>query len=161
MRPLAAHEYLSEHASCIVVYELEGDLYFGSMERVFRRIAADLDTVRFVVLDCKRVTSVDPAARSMLLALEAELSSADRSLALSYVRPESLVYEQLEDLHARGVPAYPDTDEALEAYEETLLAEADSAGAAPAPVLASQELLAGPLGRRAPGGRAGRASSSR
>ncbi len=143
VRPLAAHEYLSEHASCIVVYELEGDLYFGSMERVFRRIAADLDTVRFVVLDCKRVTSVDPAARLMLLALEAELSSADRSLALSYMRPESLVYEQLEDLHARGVPTYPDTDEALEAYEETLLAEADSAGAAPAPVLASQELLLG------------------
>jgi glutaminase len=143
VRPVAAHEYLSEHASCIVVYELEGDLYFGSMERVFRRIAADLDTVRFVVLDCKRVTSVDAAARSMLLALEAELGGAGRSLSLSYVRPESLVYEQLEDLHARGVPAYPDTDEALEAYEEVLLAEADAAGAVPAPVLASQELLTG------------------
>ena len=143
VRTPAADAYLSDHAACIVVYELEGDLYFGSMERVFRRIAADLESARFVVLDCKRVTSVDSAARSMLLTLEGELSTVDRSLALSYVRPESLVYEQLEELHARGVPAYPDTDEALEVYEEILLGEADWAGAAPAPVLAAQELLAG------------------
>jgi len=143
VRPPAADRYLSERASCIAVYELEGDLYFGSMERVFRRIAADLDSVRFVVLDCKRVTSVDSAARSILLALEAELAAVDRSLALSYVRAESLVYDQLEELHARGVPAYPDTDEALEACEDVLLAEADHAGAVPAAVLASQELLAG------------------
>ncbi len=144
VRPqVVAHDYLSEHASCIVVYELEGDLYFGSMERVFRRIAADLETVRFVVLDCRRVTSVDAAARSMLLALEAELASTGRSLAISYVRRESLVYEQLEELHARGVHAYPDTDEALEVFEEILLAEADDATTVPAPVLAAQELLAG------------------
>ena len=143
VRPVAAHDYLSEHASCIVVYELEGDLYFGSMERVFRRIAADLESVRFVVLDCKRVTSVDAAARSMLLALESELASTGRSLAISYVRRESLVYEQLEELHARGVHAYPDTDEALEVFEETLLAEADEAATIPAPELAAQEMLAG------------------
>jgi glutaminase len=143
VRPPAAHDYLSAHASCIVVYELEGDLYFGSTERVFRRIAADLDDVRFVILDCKRVTSVDAAALSMLLALEAELRAVGRSLALAYVRPESLVYDQLADLHERGVPAFPDTDEALEAFEEMLLEEADAAGAPPAPVVASQELLAG------------------
>jgi glutaminase len=143
VRPRAAHDYLSAHASCIVVYELEGDLYFGSMERVFRRITADLDEVRFVILDCKRVTSVDAAALSMLLALEAELRAVGGSLALAYVRPESLVYEQLADLHERGVPAFPASDEALEAFEEALLEEADAACAPPAPVLASQELLAG------------------
>jgi glutaminase len=143
VRPSAAHQYLSDHASCIVVYELEGDLYFGSMERVFRRIADDFETLRFVILDCRRVTSVDAAARSMLLALEAELAGAGRSLALAYVRPESIVYAQLEDLHRRGVPAYPDTDAALETYEEVLLRESDTAGAAPEPVLAAQELLVG------------------
>ena len=157
----AAHDYLSEHASCIVVYELEGDLYFGSMERVFRRIAADLETVRFVVLDCKRVTSVDAAARSMLLALEAELAGTGRALAISYVRRESLVYEQLEELHARGVRAYPDTDEALEVFEEILLAEAARRDHGPRAGARGAGAARGMSRRRARRDRAGRRAAAR
>ena len=146
---------------CIVVYELEGDLYFGSMERVFRRIAADLETVRFVVLDCRRVTSVDAAARSMLLALEAELAVTGRALAISYVRRESLVYEQLEELHARGVLAYPDTDEALEVFEEILLAEADARDHGPGAGARGAGAARGDVTRRARSDRAGRRAAAR
>jgi glutaminase len=143
VRTVAAHEYLGRHASCIGVYELEGDLYFGSMERVFRRIGGDLDTLRYVIVDCKRVTSVDVAALSMLQALEDQLRASGRELALSYVDPASLLFEQLGVPTERGVPCFVDTDAALEEFEDRLLAEAADAGAPPPPVLAAQELLAG------------------
>ena len=150
-----------EHASCIVVYELEGDLYFGSMERVFRRIAADLDTVRFVVLDCKRVTSVDPAARSMLLALEAELV-VGRSITGALVHAPGVARVRA----ARG-PARPGRSRVSRHRRGARGLRGDPAGRGR---LRRGRARAGarvagaarrPLGRRAPGSRAGGGAAAR
>ena len=44
VRPRGRATTLSRTCSRIVVYELEGDLFFGPMERVYRRIACDSTT---------------------------------------------------------------------------------------------------------------------
>jgi glutaminase len=64
---------LARHADSVVVFELQGDLFFGSSERLFRSVVDDLEGVDAVVLDCKRVGNLDSAAISMLSSLRAAL----------------------------------------------------------------------------------------
>jgi glutaminase len=142
-RTSTAHDVLAGAGQRIVVYELEGDLHFGSMERVYRTVVDDLDEVQYVVLDCKRVAGIDDAAVEMLVDLQHALHAAGATLALSYADPRSGRGAQLGVLSAHGARCFPDTDSALERCEDALLASAGRDDTEPAPTLAAQEMLQG------------------
>ncbi len=108
----------------IVVYELEGDLYFASMERVFRDVVGELDDVEFVVLDFRRVGGVDDAAIEMLVDLQHALDDAVVSLVLAHVDPRSGRSAQLGALSALGARSCASVDAALECCEDALLERA-------------------------------------
>ena len=59
-----------------VVCELAGSLFFGTTDQLFTQIEADLERCRFVVLDMRRVRTVDLTAVHMLEQCEARLPSA-------------------------------------------------------------------------------------
>ena len=55
----------------IAVIEVQGALFFGSTERLLRRIAELSETARYIVVDFKRVHLADSAARKLILKLAA------------------------------------------------------------------------------------------
>jgi glutaminase len=143
VRTRPAQDILSVAGHSIVVYELEGDLHFASMERVFRAVIGELDGVEYVVLDFRRVGAVDGAALEMLVDLQHELDAAGVSLVLAHVDPRSRENAPLGALSALGARCFASVDAALECCEDALLARAGNEVPEPAPVLAVQELLEG------------------
>jgi len=121
---------LDREGGRIGVYELRGDLSFGSAERLVRRIMGDMARVGWIVLDFRRVTGIDDAAWELLLRLDTLARERGVRLITSYRGP---VPEGMEIAHT--------TDEALERCERELLRQA--LGPRPDPVvpLESQPLM--------------------
>ena len=89
VRTRPAQDILAVAGRSIVVYELEGDLFFTSMERVFRAVVDELDDVDYVVLDFRRVGGIDGAAFEMLVDLQNALDSAAVSLVFAHLDPRA------------------------------------------------------------------------
>ena len=129
------YELLAQHADSIAVFELQGDLFFGSSERLFRSVVDDLAGVDAVVLDCKRIGNLDGAAISMLSNLRAALNDVGCVLVMADA-PVGV----LEDIASHS---FPDTDTALEWCENRILERLGAAVASIPEDLSAQELLAG------------------
>jgi sulfate permease, SulP family len=80
---------LEKNGAQTVVVELEGNLFFGTTDQLFTELAADLKTRKYVILDLRRVRSVDLTAVHMLEQIEAQLSERGGSLLFASV-PKSL-----------------------------------------------------------------------
>jgi glutaminase len=72
------HSALSAIGHQIRVYELQGELMFGSAESVTLRMLADLDRSRFLIVDLKRVVGIDGASVALLLKLCERASRDDK-----------------------------------------------------------------------------------
>ncbi len=117
----------------VAVLELQGALFWGNAERVADEAEALPAPCRFVVLDLRRVSSVDESAAVELLRLDRRL--AERAITLLPAGPPGTATEgrpwgdHLGDLAgAPPLPCWPDADRAIEHAERLLLAEL---GAAP------------------------------
>jgi sulfate permease, SulP family len=80
---------LEKRGSEIVVCELAGNLFFGTTDQLMSQLEADLKTCRFVILDLRRVRSVDLTAAHMLEQIEAQLGERGARLLFSNL-PKSL-----------------------------------------------------------------------
>ena len=107
------YDLLAQHADSIAVFELQGDLFFGSTERLFRTVVDDIAGVDAVVLDCKRIGNLDGAAISMLSNLRAALNDVGCVLVMADA-PVGV----LEDIASHS---FPDADAALEWCEDRIL----------------------------------------
>jgi glutaminase len=107
------YDLLLEHADSVVVFEVQGDLFFGSTERLFRTVIDELAGVTAVVLDCKRIGNLDGAAISMLSKLRTAL--ADRGCVLVVADAPVGV---LDDI---ATHSFRDADAALEWCEDRVL----------------------------------------
>ena len=81
-RPPAERETLAQLGRRCTIYELQGDLVFGGMERVMRDIVQAGSAVDLVLLDLSRTHGVDAAARRSLARLGADLAARRRTLVL-------------------------------------------------------------------------------
>lgn len=68
-----------------VVCELEGDLFFGTTDQLFTQLEAELRARRFVILDLRRVRSVDLTAVHLLEQIVAQLEERGAQLLFSSV----------------------------------------------------------------------------
>ena len=123
---------LDREGERIRVYELRGDLSFGSAERLVRRVISDMDRAGWIVLDFRRAAGIDDAAWDMLVRLDARARAAGIRLIASYRGPAP---KELETAHT--------TDEALERCEADLLDSVLGHRAHPVVPLAEQPLLEG------------------
>jgi glutaminase len=135
-RTAADYETLNARAGSIVVFELQGDLFFGSTERLFRSVIEDLSGVEYIVLDCKRIGNVDPSAVSLVASLRDELEAIGCRLLIA----DAAEIDQLLGVDAR---AFVDTDAAVEWCENRILSEVGVTDFGPPKALAEQELLRG------------------
>jgi len=66
--------------SVIAVYELQGDLYFATVERLLRQMQAEVDGLSCLILDGRRVGRLDASARRLLDAARETLAAAGKML---------------------------------------------------------------------------------
>ena len=115
-----------------LVVELQGSLFFGTTDQLFSDIESDMRSCRRLILDMRRVTSVDFTAVHMLEQVGAMLSERGGSLVFSHL-PLSLptgqdlraYFEQLGLTHHEGAGRIFETlDDALEWAEDCAIKEA-------------------------------------
>jgi SulP family sulfate permease len=122
---------LARRGGATLVCELEGSLFFGTTDQLFTQLEADLKTRRFVVLDMRRVRSVDLTAVHMLEQCEAQLRERGGALVFSSL-PKTL--PSGENLRAyldeagfasthRPVRVFDQLTDALEWIEDLILDE--------------------------------------
>ena len=119
LRSARERAILARKGARLCVYELQGDLFFATMEQLLRRAAADGDSVEYLILDFKRVGHIDECARELLREMAAELAGNGRSLLLSYL-PPTFAAEFGDSLEAAS---FADTDAALDWCETRLILE--------------------------------------
>lgn len=119
-------ELLAAHGRQIVVFELEGAVFFGTAEDLASRAeAAARDGGVYVVLDLKRVNDLDSTGARILLQISDRLKLQRGRLLLSHPHDNYLVSSILRDLgvtRALGPEGlFGDTDAALEWAEDRVL----------------------------------------
>lgn len=131
-RPVGERERLAEVGQRCVVYELQGDLVFGAVERVIRDIITESANLDLVVLDLLRTSMLDAAAERDIRALAATLTERGKSLVAVAPADRSPL---------TGVRTFSTLDPALEWCEWELLGVDRNARRAAA-TLAGHELTA-------------------
>ena len=137
VRRAVARRMLDELGERIAVFEVHGDLFFANTEHLIRAVLGEQGT-DCLVLDIKRVASIDHVAATMLRGLADRLTTAGKSVVFAGADGAIRAVLALND----GAFAR-DVDDALERFEDALL---DAAGiaridAVPPISLADFELL--------------------
>jgi SulP family sulfate permease len=118
-------EVLEAHRDRIAVIELEGTIFFGSCDALATRAEAEAGgNVAFVLLDLRRVHSIDATGYRVLGQTYRRLSRRGCTMAFSHVRPGLLNKRIAEDLELNGIARkhmFESVDRALEYFEEALL----------------------------------------
>ncbi|MDA8242968.1 MAG: SulP family inorganic anion transporter [Elusimicrobia bacterium] len=83
----AEREVLAARGAETLVLELQGSLFFGTTDQLFSEIEDDLCRRRRIILDMRRVTSVDLTAVHMLEQVERMLRERGGKLAFSHLPP--------------------------------------------------------------------------
>jgi sulfate permease, SulP family len=138
---------LEEHGDRTAVFELQGSLFFGTTDQLTTVLEPHLAERRFVILDFRRVQSVDVTAAHLLEQVAATLHERGAALLLSGVprrlAPPGGLPPALAQLGPGGphpVRLFGELSEALEHAEDTLIAEATAVHVASAPALDLHEL---------------------
>ena len=127
----AEKEILEKYGTLTTVCQLQGSLFFGTTDQLFTELEPDLKISRYVILDMRRVQSVDFTAVHMLEQVEAMLKERQGVLIFSNL-PETLPSGQhLETYFAQmglvtpeqEVKVFDSLNEALEWAEDQILEE--------------------------------------
>lgn len=126
-------EFLAEAGRRIVVFELEGPIFFGTAEKLARQIETAVRTdAAFVILDLRRVNELDTTGAAVLMQTARRLRGEGRHLLLSHLEGNALAITAAR--HAGLTPTrdtvFVDTDAALEWAEDALIADQDGLDAA-------------------------------
>jgi SulP family sulfate permease len=116
-----------------VIFELQGSLFFGTTQQLLELLDPELKIRNFVILDMKRIQSVDVTAAHLLRQVRDTLIERKALLILSGLR-ESLpngrnLREFLEQTgvteDSETVRLFPELDSAIEWVEDRLLGESE------------------------------------
>lgn len=123
---------LEERGEQTVVFELQGSLFFGTTDQLFTAFEPELGRCRYLILDLRRVQSVDVTAAHMLEQVKDML--ADRGAWLIFSDLPRKVptgqnlteyFNQIGLARPEGhTQVFPELDDALEWVENRILAEA-------------------------------------
>lgn len=121
---------LQRHGDAILILSLQGYLFFGTAyrlrQRVLSEITAAADTVRFVLIDFRRVTGLDSSGVLSFVRLAQGAEQAGFSLVLTGMSNEVRKAVLRGGLHPDALPAVrleADAEHALETCERVLLAD--------------------------------------
>ena len=130
-RPEDELRILEARGDGAVIYELQGSLFFGTTRQLYLTLEPDLLRVDFLILDFKRVQSLDVTAAHMLKQVRDVLAEREAPLLLSSVRetlPNGRNLREFLELsgvidEAGKALVMPSLEAAIEWVEERLLGE--------------------------------------
>lgn len=120
---------LESHGKSTIICELQGQLFFGTTDQLFTELEPHLAKCSFVVLDMRRVQSLDFTAANMLRQIHNRLKEKQGYLVLASI-PMNLpsgqnVKKYLASLGfteaGMNLKFYPDLDSALEWIEDEII----------------------------------------
>ena len=125
-----------------VICELQGNLFFGTADRLYTELEQDLKHCRFVILDMRRVRSVDFTAAHTLELMESVLHDRGAFLLFSHMPAGTASLQDLEAYlrkvgvtgHQDNVKVFAELDEAMAWAEDRLLEAQHQDEAALAPL---------------------------
>lgn len=132
-RPEAETRMLEQKGDQAVIFELQGSLFFGTTQQLNGQLDPEIKTRRYVILDMKRVQSVDVTAAHLLGQVRDALAERQAMLLLSNVRDRLPNGHNLREfLEQTGVTdntevvrLFPELDTAIEWVEDRLLGEVE------------------------------------
>ena len=126
----AEQAVLERHGSLTTVCELQGSLFFGTTDQLFNELEPDLKRCRYLILDMRRVHSVDFTAAHLLEQFESMLTDRGGYLIFSRL-PASLPTGQNLQVYfdrigitkpQENVRKFDTLDDALQWVEDRILA---------------------------------------
>lgn len=121
---------LKERGDEAAIYELQGNLFFGTTDHLFSELEADLSTRKWLLFDMRRVQSLDYTATHLFTLMQDRLGERDGELMFSGM-PSSLPSGQdlqrymvkvgLIDENGGGIRIFETRDEGLEWMENRIL----------------------------------------
>ncbi len=131
VRTHAEMEILTEKGGRAAIVELQGSLFFGTADQLYRVLEPDLKTRDFLILDMRRIQTVDVTAAHLLEQIKDMLAERNGFLIFSQI-PDNLpsgrdlqqYFGQVGLLHADSpVRVFPTQDDALEWVEDRIIHE--------------------------------------
>jgi len=125
MRSLPNSDLLEKEGKQIVIFELQGPLFFGSAENLSMQVEEAMKSAKYCIIDMKRVTEIDSTGANILTQLKRSFEKEKKYLLFTYLKENKALWgfleimditPQLEDLRF-----FSDTDAALEWSEDDLL----------------------------------------
>lgn len=125
-------EVLKKFGDTFVVYELQGSLFFGTANQLYSVLEEDLKNKKYIILDMRRVQSIDITAAHILQQIEEVLNNRNGYLIFSRV-PKSLptgqdVQNYLGEVgivkEETKVKIFQDIDDAIGWVENDIIREA-------------------------------------
>jgi len=142
-RPEAEMRVIEEKGDQAVIFELQGSLFFGTTQKLYAELEPELTKRNYVVLDLKRVLSVDVTAAHLLCNVRDALQERGAMLLLSGVREklpngrnlrEFLEQTGVVSPDDKAVRVFPVLDSAIEWVEERILGEREAPAEEEAPI---------------------------
>jgi sulfate permease, SulP family len=129
MRSAREMEVLEKHGDCTVIFELQGSLFFGTTDQLYSALEPELKVRKYIVLDMRRVQSVDFTAAHMLEQVEDMVAERNGAVIFSHMPSRAPSGQDMagyfkqvglarEERHAR---IFPHLDAALEWVEDRIL----------------------------------------
>ncbi|MBI4503352.1 MAG: SLC26A/SulP transporter family protein [Gemmatimonadetes bacterium] len=134
MRLPSEMEILRQRGDQAVIFELQGSLFFGTTDQLYTAVEPELKTRTYVILDMRRVQSVDVTAAHILEQIKDMLAERKGFLLFSQI-PRALptgkdmqqYFDQLGLVRPQSpVRAFGELDAAIEWVEDRILEEAGS-----------------------------------
>ena len=152
VRTTAERKILEQQGALSAVLELQGSLFFGTTDQLYSALEPELTLRRYVVLDMRRIQSVDVTAVHMLRQVEDQLAERGGRLMFSGV-PERVpsgrdIRRYFREVGlaqgGNGVQLFDELGDALEWIEDQWIAQAQIPRSQEAPLeLRDMELFAG------------------
>ncbi len=147
-RPEQEMRLLEQKGQSAVIFELQGSLFFGTAQRLYRTVEPELATTNYLILDLQRVQSVDITAAHVLDQIHDVLAERQVPLLISNVRdclPNGRNLREFLELAGLrqddGTTYYlPTLEAAIEWVEARLLGERQNADADDQPPLELHEI---------------------
>jgi len=120
-------QILDTHGNTVKIYELQGDLKFSAVEVIVRKIIKASETLRFVIIDLKRVTQIDATASQILVELVRTCAAHGKHVLFSSLQSHPRFRRFLEETASLDEQAkattFTELDRALEWCETKLITQ--------------------------------------
>jgi SulP family sulfate permease len=122
-------DVLKQHGGLGVICKLQGNLFFGTTDQLFTNLQEDLKSKKYILLDMRRVQSIDYTGVHLLEQMQTQLKERSGELLFSGM-PTGLYNNRDFDIYLKnmglvkgghGVKVYDTLDSALEFMEEGIL----------------------------------------